>query len=191
MSVNVTTTKLAGLLLLEPRVFPDGRGFFLESYREDALASFGVREQWVQDNHSRSTRGVLRGLHWSVEPGQAKLVRCARGQILDVVVDLRAGSPTFGRWEDFDLDDVTGRALYVPVGFAHGFWVRSEVADVVYKCSQYYDGAKERNLRWDDPDVGIVWPEGERLLSDRDREAPLLANIAPSDLPEAAADSPA
>ena len=113
---------------------------------------------WVQDNQARSQNGVLRGMHFSVEPGQAKLVRCARGRVLDVVVDVRAGSPTFGRWEGVELDDERGVQVYVPVGFAHGYLVLSETADVVYKCSAYYDGAKERGIAWDDPEVGIDWP---------------------------------
>jgi dTDP-4-dehydrorhamnose 3,5-epimerase len=133
---------------------------------------------WVQDNHARSARGVLRGMHFSVDPGQAKLVRCARGRILDVAVDLRRGSPAFGRWEAIELDDVSARQVYVPVGFAHGYYVLSEVADVTYKCSEYYDGAKERSIAWDDPDVGIAWPEGERVVSARDAAAPRLADVA-------------
>jgi len=131
----------------------------------------------VQDNHSRSARGVLRGLHFAVDPGQAKLVRCARGSIRDVVVDLRAGSPTFGQWQANELDDVRHAQLYVPVGFAHGFVVTSEVADVVYKCSAYYDGAKERSLHYADPAIGIDWGVTDPLVSERDQVAPLLAEI--------------
>lgn len=171
---------IPGPIVLEASVHGDERGFFMETYREEALAAAGIRERWVQDNHARSVRGVLRGMHFSVEPGQAKLVRCARGRVLDVVVDVRRGSPTFGRWEGVELDDLSGRQIYVPRGFAHGYYVLSEVADVVYKCSEYYDPAKERSIAWDDPDVGIEWPAGERLLSDRDRRAPRLAEIADS-----------
>jgi dTDP-4-dehydrorhamnose 3,5-epimerase len=165
-------------MVIEPVVYGDSRGFFVETFRESALGELGIHERWVQDNHARSAYGVLRGMHFSVEPGQAKLVRCACGRILDVVVDLRRGSPTFGRWEAFELDDARGRQVYVPRGLAHGYYVLSDVADVVYKCSEYYDPAKERSLAWDDPDVGIAWPEGERLLSERDRQAPTLSAIA-------------
>jgi dTDP-4-dehydrorhamnose 3,5-epimerase len=172
-------TRLDGLVLLEPRVHGDGRGFFLESYRANVWAEHGVDDVFVQDNHSRSRRGVLRGMHFAIGDGQAKLVRCARGTILDVAVDLRRESPTFGRWEAFELDDVGARQLYIPVGFAHGFCVLSEIADVTYKCSTYYDGAVERGFRYNDPDVGIPWPQDMALLvSERDIEAPLLHEIA-------------
>ncbi len=170
---------LPGLVLVEPAVHRDDRGFFLEAYRQRALADLGVVEDWVQDNHSRSTRGVLRGMHFSVGGGQAKLVRCARGAIVDVAVDIRRGSPAYGRWASVRLDDVAMRALYLPVGFAHGFVVVSEVADVVYKCSSYYDPAVERGFRWDDPDVGIRWPDVDVHVSARDADAPLLREIAP------------
>lgn len=166
-------------MLIEPRVHPDSRGFFLESYRRDAYAELGIDVDFVQDNHSRSTRGVVRGMHFQVGAGQAKLVRCARGSIVDVVVDIRRGSPTFGRWEAFDLDDERLRQLYVPIGFAHGFCVTGDQADVVYKCSSYYDGALERGIRFDDPDIGIEWPAGLELHpSRRDAEGPLLREIA-------------
>ena len=168
------------MLVLEPVVHRDERGFFAETFRADALSDAGIDDVWVQDNQARSQRGVLRGMHFSVEPGQAKLVRCARGRVLDVVVDVRAGSPTFGRWEGVELDDERGVQVYVPVGFAHGYLVLSETADVVYKCSAYYDGAKERGIAWDDPEVGIAWPAGEKIVSDRDRSAPLLSQLAPS-----------
>jgi dTDP-4-dehydrorhamnose 3,5-epimerase len=171
-------THLPGLALIEPAVHPDERGFFLESYREDLLAELGVDVRFVQDNHSRSARGVLRGMHFTVGAGQAKLVRVARGAILDAVVDIRRGSPTFGRFETFALDDRTGRMLYVPIGFAHGFLVVSDVADVIYKCSAYYDGSLERGFRYDDPDVGIPWPESAPTVSERDRGAARLSEIA-------------
>lgn len=171
-------TELDGLGLIEPSVFTDERGFFLESFREDALAELGINERFVQDNHSRSRGGVLRGMHFTVGEGQAKLVRVARGRVIDVVVDIRVGSPTFGRWESFELDDRAGRMLFVPVGFAHGFAVLSDVADVLYKCSSYYAGSLERGFAWNDPDVGIVWPVDDPIVSDRDRVAPRLADIA-------------
>jgi dTDP-4-dehydrorhamnose 3,5-epimerase len=175
-------THLAGLVVLEPVVHRDARGFFVETFREDALAVAGVAEHWVQDNHSRSAHGVLRGMHFSVGAGQAKLVRCARGRILDVAVDIRRGSPTYGRWEAVELDDERHRMVYLPIGFAHGFVVLSDVADVAYRCSAYYDPAVERGFAWDDPDVGIAWPDLPVEVSARDAAAPRLADIA-EDLP--------
>jgi dTDP-4-dehydrorhamnose 3,5-epimerase len=134
----------------------------------------------VQDNHSRSGRGVVRGMHFQIGDGVAKLVRCARGRILDVAVDLRRGSPTYGQWEAVELDDESMRELYVPVGFAHGFCVLSAVADVLYKQTAYYDAAVERGIAWDDPDVGVQWPlaPGELIVSERDADAPRLSEIA-------------
>jgi dTDP-4-dehydrorhamnose 3,5-epimerase len=133
---------------------------------------------FVQHNHSRSVKGTLRGLHFQTSPGQAKLVRCMRGRIFDVAVDLRRGSPTFGRWEGYELDDERHRQLLVPVGFGHGFCVLSEVADVSYLLSSPYDPATEAGIAWDDPDVGVEWPVAEPLLSERDRSAPRLSEIA-------------
>ena len=156
----------------------DSRGFFLETFRADAEDALGLHESWVQDNHSRSARGVLRGMHFSIGEGQAKLVRSARGAILDVAVDIRRGSPTFGRWTSVTLDDVDHRQMYLPVGFAHGFMVLSEVADVVYRCSSYYDPDLERGFAWDDPDVGIDWPSPPADVSSRDAAAPRLRDIA-------------
>lgn len=171
-------TRLDGPVLIEPTVHPDGRGFFHETYRREAYAELGVDVDFVQDNHSRSVRGVVRGMHFQVGDGQAKLVRCARGAIVDAVVDIRRGSPTFGEWESFVLDDEGLLQLFVPVGFAHGFCVTSEVADVVYKCSSYYDGSLERGIRFDDPDVGVEWPAGLELqASERDATAPLLGDV--------------
>ncbi|MGH2847595.1 MAG: dTDP-4-dehydrorhamnose 3,5-epimerase, partial [Thermoleophilaceae bacterium] len=159
-----------------PAVHGDARGFFCETYRKSALAEVGVHDEFVQDNHSRSGRGVLRGMHF--QPGQAKLVRCARGAILDVLVDIRPASPSFGSWEGFELDDEKHRQLYLPDGFAHGFCVVSEVADVVYKVSTYYDPAAESGFRFDDPEVGIEWPSDVELeASARDREAPPLREL--------------
>lgn len=169
---------LPGMLILEPVVHGDERGFFQETFRADLMDELGVRETWVQDNHSRSGRGVLRGMHFSIGAGQAKLVRCARGAILDVAVDIRRGSPTHGQWTSVVLDDVDHRQVYLPVGFAHGFVVTSETADVVYRCSSYYDPAVERGFAYDDPDVGIGWPDIPLVLSARDTSAPRLAEIA-------------
>jgi len=171
-------TRLDGSVLIEPVVHRDSRGFFVETYRKNVLAEFGIREEFVQDNHSRSARGVVRGIHFQLPPGQAKLVRCARGAIFDVVVDLRRGSPTFGEWESHELSDENHRQLYIPIGFGHGFCVVSEVADVIYKTSGYYDPAIERGIAWDDPDVGIAWPTGVELqVSERDATAPRLAEV--------------
>jgi dTDP-4-dehydrorhamnose 3,5-epimerase len=178
--VRVLPTALEGPLLIEARVHGDARGFFQETYRRSRLAEVGVDCDFVQDNQSRSSRGVLRGMHFQIGEGQAKLVRCARGAVLDVVVDIRQGSRTYGEWEAHQLDDERLRQLYVPVGFAHGFCVTSDVADVVYKCSSYYDPALERGFRYDDPDVGIEWPGLELQVSERDSDAPLLREVAPA-----------
>jgi len=171
-------TRLQDAALLQPVVHEDPRGFFQETYREDELAALGIEDQFVQDNHSRSQRGVLRGMHFQVGVGQAKLVRCARGAIHDVIVDLRRGSPTYGEWEAHQLDDERNLQLYVPVGFAHGFCVTSEVADVIYKCSTYYDPELERGIAFDDPELGIEWPDLDPVVSERDLNAPRLAQIA-------------
>ncbi len=171
-------TKLEGLVLLEPQVHGDARGFMVESFRRDAWAELGVDAEFVQHNHSRSVRGTLRGIHFQTAPGQAKLVRCARGAILDVAVDLRRGSPTYGEWEAHLLDDERHRQLYVPVGFGHGFAVLSDVADVAYLVSSLYDAETETGIAWDDPDVGVEWQVEEPLLSERDKTAPRLAEIA-------------
>jgi dTDP-4-dehydrorhamnose 3,5-epimerase len=171
-------TTLEGPLLLEPVAHGDERGFFLETFRTETLADLGITLEWVQDNQSRSAHGVLRGMHFQVGRGQAKLVRCARGAIVDAIVDVRRDSPTFGQWEAYTLDDERHRQLYVPVGFAHGFCVTSESADVLYKCSTYYDPEAERAIAYDDPDVGIDWPAIDVTVSERDRAAPQLAEIA-------------
>ena len=175
-------TKLDGVVLLEPVVHGDERGFMLESYSREAWRELGVDVDFVQHNHSRSARGTLRGIHFQTEPGQAKLVRCPRGEILDVAVDLRRGSPTYGQWEAHVLDDVKHRQLFVPVGFGHGFAVLSDVADVAYQVSSYYDPATESGIAWDDPDVAVDWRVSEPLLSERDKKAPKLAEVR-DDLP--------
>ncbi|MDA0182306.1 dTDP-4-dehydrorhamnose 3,5-epimerase [Solirubrobacter phytolaccae] len=174
-------TRLDGLVLLAPKVHGDERGFFVETFRADVAREHGIPTDFVQDNHSRSRQGTLRGIHFQTHPGQGKLVRVSRGRVLDVVVDLRRGSSTFGEWEAVELEDVTGAMLWIPVGFGHGFLVLSEVADFVYKCTNYYDPATEAGIRFDDPDVGIEWPgDVELLYSQRDAEAPLLRDIADS-----------
>jgi dTDP-4-dehydrorhamnose 3,5-epimerase len=173
-------TKIEGVVLLEPEVYGDARGFMVETYRREAWAELGVGVEFVQHNHSRSVKGTLRGLHFQTEPGQAKLVRCPRGEIFDVAVDLRRGSPTYGQWEGHLLDDRGHRQLFVPAGFGHGFAVLSEVADVTYLLSSVYDPATESGIAWDDPDVGVEWPLSEPLLSERDQAAPRLADVADS-----------
>jgi dTDP-4-dehydrorhamnose 3,5-epimerase len=173
-------TKLDGVVLLEPQIHGDERGFMVETFRRDAWADLGVDVEFVQHNHSRSAKGTLRGLHFQTEPGQAKLVRCPRGRIFDVAVDLRRGSSTYGEWEGHVLDDERHRQLFVPAGFGHGFAVLSDVADVAYLLSSLYDAATEAGIAWDDPDVGVEWPVAEPLLSERDKSAPRLAEVAES-----------
>ena len=170
-------TRLSGPVLIEPVVFGDERGFFQETYRRKAFAELGVGEEFVQDNHSRSRRGIVRGMHF--QPGMAKLVRCVRGAILDVLVDIRPRSSAFGQWEGFELSDTNHHELYCPDGFAHGFCVLSEIADVVYKTSSYYDPEIEGGFAFSDPEVGVAWPaELELSASSRDASAPPLAEIA-------------
>jgi dTDP-4-dehydrorhamnose 3,5-epimerase len=154
--MKVTLTKLPGVLLLEPRVFTDARGFFLESYNQKTMAEAGIHEQFVQDNHSFSSRNVVRGLHYQVRP-QGKLVRVVVGEILDVVVDMRRSSQTFGQWDGQVLSDGNQRMLWVPPGFAHGFHVRSESAHVIYKATNFYDPEAERTIAWNDPELKIDW----------------------------------
>jgi dTDP-4-dehydrorhamnose 3,5-epimerase len=176
------SVRLSGLAVIEPAVHGDERGFFTETYRQELHERWGIPpgDRFVQDNHSRSSRGVVRGMHFQVGSGVAKLVRCARGRVLDVAVDLRRGSPTYGQWEAVELDDETMRQLYVPVGFAHGFCVLSEIADVLYKQTAYYDPEVERGIAFDDPDVGVRWPlpRDQLVVSDRDAAAPRLREIA-------------
>jgi dTDP-4-dehydrorhamnose 3,5-epimerase len=172
MALEIIETPLAGLRLIQPQVYRDERGFFLESYRQRALAEVGIQAEFVQDNHSRSVRNVLRGLHYQdMSAPMAKLVRCTRGAIYDVAVDLRVGSPTFGQWFGVELSEDNHQQLYVPVGFAHGFAVLSEIADLQYKCTNYYAPQAEGAIRWDDAEIGIVWPITNPLLSTRDSTA--------------------
>ena len=180
--MQVLPTRLTGPVLLAPPVYGDERGFFVETYREELWAEHGIPTGFVQDNHSRSRRGTLRGIHFQTDPGQGKLVRCSRGSVLDVVVDLRTDSPTFGEWEAMVLDDERHHQLWSPVGFGHGFCVTSGEADFAYKCTTVYDPATEAGFRFDDPEVGIEWPGIEHICSERDRTAPRLAEIA-GDLP--------
>lgn len=169
-------TTLPDVLVVEPRVFRDDRGFFVETYHAPRYRSAGIDVTFVQDNHSRSVRGTLRGLHWQTGAHpQAKLVRVVEGEILDVAVDVREGSPTFGRWTAVTLSSANFKQLFLPVGFAHGFLVLSDIADIEYKCSDVYDPASERGLMWNDPALGIEWPTADPVLSPRDRAHPPLA----------------
>lgn len=176
--MRVVERLLDDVLVLEPKVFRDGRGFFVETYREDLLAPLGIEHRFVQANQSRSVRDTLRGLHWQWRRPQAKLVRVVTGAIFDAVVDIRRGSPTFGRWCGVELTAENFRQLYVPVGFAHGFCVTSEVADVEYLCSDYYDPGGEAGLLWSDPTAAIEWPTVSPLLSEKDTLNPTLAAVA-------------
>jgi dTDP-4-dehydrorhamnose 3,5-epimerase len=173
-------TRLDGPMLIAPRVIGDERGFFCETYRRSAFTELGIPEEMVQDNHSRSRYGIVRGLHFQVGQGAAKLVRCAGGAIYDVVVDVRPDSPTFGEWEGFELTEENMRMAYCPIGFAHGFCVLSEVADVMYKQSNYYADETERGIAYNDPEVGVAWPlpVNDLIPSARDAAAPRLSEIA-------------
>jgi dTDP-4-dehydrorhamnose 3,5-epimerase len=171
-------TALDGVVLIEPEVHGDERGFLIETYSAARWRELGVDVDFVQDNHSRSRHGILRGLHFQTEPGQAKLVRSVRGAVWDVAVDLRRDSPTCGHWEGHQLDDSNHHQLFVPVGFAHGFCVLSDEADVAYKLSSLYDPATEAGISWDDPAIGVRWPISDPELSARDRAAPRLSEIA-------------
>lgn len=178
--MRVSPGALAGVLVLEPTPVVDERGFFVRTLDADALRAAGVDPAgFVQENQSRSGQHVLRGLHLRAAPGEAKLVRCARGRVLDVVVDLRPWSPTFAQWQSYVLDDERHRHLYVPRGFGHGFQVLSEIADVCYHHDARYDASAEATVAWDDPEVGVAWPHPPQALSVRDRQAPRLAELLP------------
>ena len=180
--MKVTTTALAGMLILEPRVFGDERGFFMESFNQKTFnETTGLALDFVQDNHSRSAKGVLRGLHYQIAPhAQGKLVRVTQGVVFDVGVDIRRASPTFGQWVGVELSGSNHRQLWVPPGLAHGFLVLSESADFLYKTTAYYEPKAERALRWDDPALGIRWPDlgAPPLLAAKDAAAPGLADLA-------------
>jgi dTDP-4-dehydrorhamnose 3,5-epimerase len=175
--MQVVTTGLPGVLLLEPKVFGDERGFFFESYnRRTFHKATGMDVEFVQDNHSRSKKNVLRGLHYQIRQAQGKLIRCTAGEVWDVAVDLRKGSPTFGRWTGFTLSAESKRMAWIPPGFAHGFLVVSDSADVLYKATDYYAPEHERTLLWSDPALGIKWPlAGAPVLAEKDRRGTPLA----------------
>ncbi len=176
--MRVIPTTIPEIKIIEPRVFSDERGFFCETYNLRECAAHGINDVFVQDNHSRSIRGTLRGLHYQVNPGQVKLVRVVVGAVWDVAVDIRHGSPTFGQWVGVELSAENMRQLYIPVGFAHGFCVISDVAEFLYKVTTFYSPADERGIAWNDPDLAIQWPTNEPLLSPRDRAHPRLRDIA-------------
>lgn len=182
--MKLTPTALPGVQIVEPAVFGDARGWFFESWNARAFAAAGLPTAFVQDNHSRSTRGILRGLHYQVRQSQDKLVRCTVGAVFDVAVDMRRGSPTFGRWTGVELSAENKRQLWVPQGFAHGFLTLSEVAEVQYKVTDYWAKEHERGLRWDDPGVAIAWPDVgvAPSLNARDAGFPLLAAVPADDL---------
>jgi dTDP-4-dehydrorhamnose 3,5-epimerase len=167
--MKVIPTDLDGVAILEPRVFRDERGFFLETFNAGKLAGTALDTGFLQDNHSRSTKGVLRGLHYQLRNPQGKLVRVTRGAIFDVAVDVRYGSPTFGKWVGVQLDDENMRSLWIPPGFAHGFCVLSDVADVIYKCTTLYDSTDDRGVAWNDDSIGIDWPEPSPIVSVKDQ----------------------
>ena len=176
--MEIRKTEIPEVLVIEPAVFGDDRGFFFEAFNLEAFEeSTGISRAWVQDNHSRSARNVLRGLHFQNPHPQGKLVRCGRGAIYDVAVDIRESSDTYGHWVGVELTEANKLQLWVPEGFAHGFLVLSEVADVLYKTTEYYMPEADHSLRWDDPQIGIEWPLGDTspILSRKDTEAPLLA----------------
>ena len=164
-------------MLIEPDVYGDSRGFFMETWHASKYAEQGLDVNFVQDNHSRSQRGVLRGLHYQLEQPQGKLVRVSLGAVFDVAVDIRKGSPTFGQWVGVELSSENFKQLYVPPGFAHGFCVLSESADFFYKCTDFYAPEYEQGILWNDPDIGIKWPDGEFMVSDKDANNGLLKNM--------------
>jgi dTDP-4-dehydrorhamnose 3,5-epimerase len=184
--MQVKPTGLSGLLLIDPRCFRDARGFFLESFQADRYRDVGIPDTFVQDNHSRSRQGVLRGLHFQVKRPQAQIVTVIRGRIFDVAVDLRRASATFGRWYGVELSDEGPRQLYMAPGFAHGFCVLSEFADLYYKVSRFYEHTDEGGLIWNDSDVGIRWPIKAPVISERDGSYPLLSELDAAHLPQVA-----
>lgn len=176
--MDVQELKLPGVFLISPRVFKDNRGFFVETYQAERYRKVGIDVTFVQDNHSRSAERTLRGLHYQSSPGQAKLVRVGAGRIYDVVVDIRLDSPTFGQWDGVYLDAEQHEQLFVPIGFAHGFCVVSEMADVIYKVSAPYDAATECGIAYDDPTLGVEWPVSDPILSARDQKAESFLDFA-------------
>jgi dTDP-4-dehydrorhamnose 3,5-epimerase len=174
--MQVSKTPIDGLLTIEPKIFADPRGMFYEVYSESRYEEHGI-PCFVQDNHSISKKGVVRGLHYQVNPGQSKLVRVTRGEIFDVAVDIRKQSPTYGKWWGLSLSETNNFQLYIPIGFAHGFCVLSELAEVLYKCSDYYSPENELGILWNDPDLAIDWPVKDPILSEKDAVYPLFSEL--------------
>ncbi|MCB1116429.1 MAG: dTDP-4-dehydrorhamnose 3,5-epimerase [Chlamydiia bacterium] len=175
--MKIEDLSLQGVKLISPQVFRDGRGYFLESHQAVKYRALGIDDEFVQDNHSCSGKGVIRGMHFQSKPGQAKLVRVASGQIYDVVVDIRPNSPTFGKWVGTVLDGENHHQLYIPVGFAHGFCVLSDEAHVLYKTSSVYNHETEKGFRFDDPEIGIKWPVKDPIVSERDQQCPYFYEL--------------
>lgn len=175
--MNIRDGRLAGIKIIEPRLFEDSRGFFMESYNAKKLANHGITMNFVQDNHSSSTKGVLRGLHFQINPGQDKIVRVVSGEVFDVVVDIRHDSPTFGQWESFIISASNHTMVFIPKGFAHGFCALSDNVEFLYKCSEYYAPVDERGIIWNDPAIGIKWPVSEPVLSDKDTKYPSIKEL--------------
>ena len=176
--MNIVKTKLNGCLIIEPKVFGDGRGFFLETFQNERYAALaGIKLTFVQDNHSRSLKAVLRGLHYQKTKPQGKLVRVVKGEVYDVAVDIRQDSSTFGQWEGVILSEENKRQFWVPPGFAHGFQVLSDTADFEYKCTDYYDPSDEGSILWNDPDLNIPWPIANPVLSTKDKRANRLVDL--------------
>lgn len=184
MPFTFTKTKIEDVILIEPHIFGDARGFFMEAYKKSDFMSAGITENYIQDNHSKSTKGVLRGLHYQLNPqAQAKIVRCPRGKIFDVAVDIRKNSKTFGKWVGYELSEENKNMLYIPAGFAHGFVVLSQEAELMYKVSTEYSPVLDRGVRWDDPDINIHWGINfEPLVSEKDSKQPFLKDIKSEDL---------
>ena len=182
--MNVRETKLKGVLVLEPDVFSDERGFFLETWNSARYENAGIQDSFVQDNVSFSKKGVLRGLHFQYPQSQGKLIQVLLGQVVDVAVDIRVGSPTFGQWISFVLSDSNRRQIYIPPGFAHGYCVTSETAVFSYKCTEFYNPENQSGIIWNDPDLNIGWPIKEPVLSPKDTDCPRLKDLPPDKLPQ-------
>ena len=183
MTVKVLKTSLPGVLIIEPSVFEDSRGFFMETYHQKRYGQIGLDCMFVQDNLSHSILGILRGLHYQLKHPQSKLVQVIKGAIFDVAVDIRQGSPSLGQWTGVHISDENRRQIFVPKGFAHGFCILSETADVIYKCTDFYAPDDERGILWSDPDIGIEWPISDPLLSEKDSHYPCLSDVPPDRLP--------
>ncbi len=184
MSIKFVKTSISDVIIVEPVVFEDSRGYFMETFHEKKYADAGIDKVFVQDNHSHSSEGVLRGLHYQLKNVQAKLIYVLTGEILDVAVDIRKGSPSFGKYVSVNLSSENKRQLYIPEGFAHGFCVLSKTVDVIYKCSDFYDSGDEYGVCWNDSEIGIEWPIEKPHLSGKDKEYPLLKDIDKALLPE-------